>query len=219
MHRMNPDEFTYKPNGWIAWYINWTFKTNFFAVFMSFLVVFMFLIFLFGFALMTAGMGKGQCFIIGDGDFTDTDARLADGFALSWTTFTTVGYGAVYPATGNEYEKQIDCIWITLITTIESFVGLLYAGMCAAILFGKVGRIQSHAQVCFSDAICIEYGKEDIGSDKKMSGSSSSSRHMFPLGSFESTFRIGTVSNTSTDEDSFYDEHDDSSVKVSTKQR
>ena len=71
------------------------------------------------------------------------------------------GYGAVYPATGNEYEQQIDCIWITIITTTESFVGLLYAGMCAAILFGKVGRIQSHAQVRFSDAICIEYGKED----------------------------------------------------------
>ena len=116
---------------------------------------------------MWAGMGKGQCFIVGGGDFTDTNAGLADGFALSWTTFTTVGYGAVYPATGTEYERQIECIWITLITTIESFVGLLYAGMCAAILFGKVGRIQSHAQVRFSDALCLEYGVKEGKSDRK----------------------------------------------------
>lgn len=107
---------------------------------------------------MWAGMDKGQCFIVGDGDFTQTNAGLADGFALSWTTFTTVGYGAVYPATGTEHDKQMECVLITLITTIESFVGLLYAGMCAAILFGKVGRIQSHAQVRFSDALCLEYG-------------------------------------------------------------
>ena len=51
----------------------------------------MFLIFTFGVFLMFAGMGKGQCFIVGDGDFTITKAGLADGFALSWTTFTTVG--------------------------------------------------------------------------------------------------------------------------------
>ena len=161
MHRINPDDFTYEPNSWIKKYINWAFRTDFFSVFISFLAVFMFLIFTFGVFLMLAGMGKGQCFIVGDGDFTITTSGLADGFALSWTTFTTVGYGAVYPATGNEYGKQFDCIWITIITTTESFIGLLYAGMCAAILFGKIGRIQSHAQVRFSDAICIEYGKKE----------------------------------------------------------
>ena len=116
---------------------------------------------------MWAGMGKGQCFIVGDGDFTQTNAGLADGFALSWTTFTTVGYGAVYPATGTEYDQQMDCVLITLITTIESFVGLLYAGMCAAILFGKVGRIQSHAQVRFSDALCLEYGVREQNNASK----------------------------------------------------
>ncbi len=167
MNKINPDDFTYTPNSWIHSYITWTFKTNFFAVFMSFLTVFLIVIFIFGVFLMWAGMGKGQCFIIGGGDFTDTDAGLADGFALSWTTFTTVGYGAVYPATGTEYEKQMECIWITLITTIESFVGLLYAGMCAAILFGKVGRIQSHAKVRFSDALCLEYGVRDENGGRK----------------------------------------------------
>jgi hypothetical protein len=35
---------------------------------------------------------------------------------------------------------------------------VLYSGFCGAILFGKVLRIQSHAQVIFSDAIVIRYG-------------------------------------------------------------
>ena len=30
--------------------------------------------------------------------------------------------------------------------------------MCAAILFGKIQRVQSHAQIDFSDAVCITYG-------------------------------------------------------------
>jgi len=160
MNKIHPDDFLYRPNRCVVRYINWSFKSSFAAVFFSFLCVFMFLIFIFGVFIMFAGMCNGQCFIVGGGDFTDTTTGLADGFALSWTTFTTVGYGAVYPATGTEYHRQFECIWINLITTIESFVGLLYAGMCAAILFSKVGRIQSHAQVSFSDGLCIEYGKE-----------------------------------------------------------
>jgi len=35
---------------------------------------------------------------------------------------------------------------------------VLYSGFCGAILFGKVLRIQSHAQVIFSDPLVIRYG-------------------------------------------------------------
>ena len=41
---------------------------------------------------------------------------------------------------------------------MESLLGVLYSGFCGAILFGKVLRIQSHAQVIFSDPIVIRYG-------------------------------------------------------------
>jgi len=37
-------------------------------------------------------------------------------------------------------------------------MGVLYSGFCGAILFGKVLRIQSHAQVIFSDPIVVRYG-------------------------------------------------------------
>jgi len=44
---------------------------------------------------------------------------------------------------------------------------VLYSGFCGAILFGKVLRIQSHAQVLFSDPIVIRYGTgvENPGDD------------------------------------------------------
>lgn len=74
---------------------------------------------------------------------------------------STVGYGAVYTATGNDENfSQHSCALITILCTAESFIGLLYAGICTAIMFGKIGRIQSHAQVTFSDVMCVEYGKE-----------------------------------------------------------
>lgn len=37
-------------------------------------------------------------------------------------------------------------------------MGVLYSGFCGAILFGKVLRIQSQAQVIFSDPLLIRYG-------------------------------------------------------------
>lgn len=41
---------------------------------------------------------------------------------------------------------------------MEAFIGVLYSGFCGAVLFGKVLRIQSHAQVIFSDPLVIRYG-------------------------------------------------------------
>lgn len=41
---------------------------------------------------------------------------------------------------------------------IEAFVGVLFAGVLAAILVGKVARVQSVAQVRFSDPICVRFG-------------------------------------------------------------
>ena len=41
---------------------------------------------------------------------------------------------------------------------MESFVGILFASICGAILFAKVTRIASFAQVTFSDPIVIRYG-------------------------------------------------------------
>jgi len=41
----------------------------------------------------------------------------------------------------------------------EAFIGVLFAGMSTSILFSKVGRIQSDAQVFFSNALCVQMSK------------------------------------------------------------
>ena len=55
------------------------------------------------------------------------------------------------------------CTWVVTLCTTEAFFGLLFAGMCAAILFGKVNRVQSHANLIFSNAVCLQY--EEINFD------------------------------------------------------
>ena len=50
------------------------------------------------------------------------------------------------------------CTGITILVTLEAFVGVLYASFCAAVIFTKLGRIQSFAKVVFSDPLVIRYG-------------------------------------------------------------
>mmetsp|Transcript_34396 Transcript_34396/g.69450 ORF Transcript_34396/g.69450 Transcript_34396/m.69450 type:complete len:539 (-) Transcript_34396:3704-5320(-) len=155
----NVDENVYTPNAYFCRYINWTFRAGFIMVFVTFLMFFMVLTVTFGWFLQLAGNAEPGCIVVAGEPFgTNPDTTLADAYGLSWTTFTTVGYGALYTATGNDFDPQKKCWVVNALCTTESFVGLLYAGMCAAILFGKIGRVQSHAQVQFSDAICITYG-------------------------------------------------------------
>ena len=60
---------------------------------------------------------------------------------------------------------------MTILVNMEAFSGVLFGSMCGAILFAKVGRIQSFAQVTFSDPIVIRFGsgvsidKEDRDKD------------------------------------------------------
>lgn len=50
------------------------------------------------------------------------------------------------------------CTGVTVLVVLEAFVGMMYASFCSAILFIKVSRIQSVAQVAFSESIVIRYG-------------------------------------------------------------
>lgn len=71
--------------------------------------------------------------------------------------------------------QQPDCAVISMLCTLESFVGILFASFTGAVVFAKVGRIRSHAQVMFSDAIVIRYGSGVLAELKeKRNGSQSS---------------------------------------------
>lgn len=158
-NKIDVEDGSYNPHKIYTHYVNWTFNANFSVLFLSFLAIFMFSMFIFAVLLKLAGEAQPKCIAVGGEPFDTSNARLADAFALSWTTFTTVGYGMTYTATGVQEPNHGNCTWVVFLCTTESLIGLLYAGMCAAILFGRVSRVQSHAQVLFSNPICIEYGE------------------------------------------------------------
>jgi len=159
------------PNKCLGWSFHWMFRTSFIFLFAVMCIIFFGLIILFAGAIVGAGRLDEECVRIG-GDPLFT-SQFFDAFALSWTTFSTVGYGSTYPALSHENDSPSNCFFITFICSLESFLGVLYSGFCGAILFGKVLRIQSHAQVIFSDPIVVRYGSgmqehcdEDDGDDE-----------------------------------------------------
>jgi len=132
------------------------FRASFVFLFAVMCTIFFGLIILFAGFIIAAGHLDQECVRIGGQPFSTS--QFADAFALSWTTFSTVGYGSTYPALSHENESPTNCFFITFICSLESFLGVLYSGFCGAILFGKVLRIQSQAQVVFSDPIVVRYG-------------------------------------------------------------
>ncbi|KAI2504416.1 hypothetical protein MHU86_10005 [Fragilaria crotonensis] len=138
--------------------LHWMFRVNFFFLFALSCVVFFAFTLLFAGFIFLAGQLDPQCLRVVGQPFHPSSAGFADAFTLSWTTFSTVGYGNAYPALGHENDSPSNCTFITAICSLESLIGVLYSGFCGAILFGKVLRIQSRAQVVFSDPIVIRYG-------------------------------------------------------------
>ena len=86
--------------------------------------------------------------------------RECDGVCLAFNSvvFLTNVQLCVYdPATGMDYDtaKTEHCAGVVFLCTLEAFLGLIYAGMCAAILFGKVNRVQSHAHLSFGKRLLM----------------------------------------------------------------
>ena len=151
--------------GWLHRYLFWTFRSRFSLVFCTILFVFYAITLLFALFIWAVGNGPGNgiCVQIGDRDFGNTTVAdpFIDAFALSWTTFTTVGYGLVYPGTsttiGPDHLIKKECMGIMILTTMEAFIGILFSAIFGAIFFAKVARVSSFAQVSFSDAMIIKY--------------------------------------------------------------
>eukprot|EP00538_Stauroneis_constricta_P011300 CAMPEP_0119573038 /NCGR_PEP_ID=MMETSP1352-20130426/44925_1 /TAXON_ID=265584 /ORGANISM="Stauroneis constricta, Strain CCMP1120" /LENGTH=619 /DNA_ID=CAMNT_0007622725 /DNA_START=42 /DNA_END=1898 /DNA_ORIENTATION=+ len=166
------------PNQKLAIYLHWVFRVNFIFLFAVMCSIFFLLVTIFAGIIIAAGRMDNECVRIGGEEFGHTGAEMADAFGLSWTTFSTVGYGSSYPSLSHENKSPSNCLFITVICSLESFLGVLYSGFCGAILFGKVLRIQSHAQVMFSDPIVIRFGSgvilpdaaSDSGSDCEDNG-------------------------------------------------
>lgn len=60
-------------------------------------------------------------------------------------------------STGDDVDDIRKCTGITVLVTLEAFVGILFASMWGAIIFIRLSRIQSFAQVSFSEAIVSQF--------------------------------------------------------------
>ena len=167
-HENDTDNNVYNPGKILYRYIDWTFYAGFTSVFVTFLLIYFIFCVFFGLVLLLAGNAEPECIVAsGDNFGANPNSRFSDAFALSWTTFTTVGYGMTYTSTSTDFGdvKPSKCTMVVFLCTVEAFWGLLFAGMCAAILFGKVNRIQSHANIIFCNAVCLQYEEMDDDED------------------------------------------------------
>jgi len=157
----------------ISTYLSWSFRTSYFLLFASFSIFYFGLILVFSAVYFGISAYYPECVnsggqMIGDGE----GARMfGDCFHLSWTTFSTVGYGVIFPATGaSDFFVPTGCVAVGVIGSFEAFMGVLYAGSCGAILFGKVLRSQNNAQVFFSDPIVVRFGKKELSDSSYSNG-------------------------------------------------
>jgi len=146
-------------NNFISKYLSWSFRTSYFKLLGVFAIFYYVNILVFTLVYYVISVPYPMCI---NSNGSQMGVRMfGDCFHMSWTTFSTVGYGLIYPATGaSDFFVPTGCVGVGVLGSLESFMGVLYAGFCSAIVFGKVLRTQNHAQVYFSDPIVIRFGSE-----------------------------------------------------------
>jgi len=82
-------------------------------------------------------------------------AKFSTAFGLSWTTFTTVGYGHTYPSV----LEGTPCRFLDVLTLVEAFFGIIFVSFIGATFFAKVIRVQSQADVIFTDSMPVLYNQ------------------------------------------------------------
>ncbi|GMH75534.1 hypothetical protein TrRE_jg1521, partial [Triparma retinervis] len=98
--------------------------------------------------------GDGQ--VMPDGTTLSKEFPIyLDVLSLSWTTFTTVGYGNIYPSSIARAEQSGLCILINFIMMAEAFFGIIWASLSAGIIVTIISRNSRNASVRFSSVILI----------------------------------------------------------------
>ncbi|KAL7461187.1 hypothetical protein ACHAXS_001609 [Conticribra weissflogii] len=136
--------------------VMWTYGASFGKVMLFFLAFYVVNIFVWAgvIDLVDQTMSGGDCIHGDDAASLTATARYELAFELSWSTFTTVGYGAVSPPGG-----ETGCYAIRLVCAFVAFMGILFGSTTAAIMYSKLMRLIAQAHVTFSSTLCVQYGK------------------------------------------------------------
>ena len=129
--------------------LEWTFTTSFQMLMFMFVVTYTSWVIFFAYLIWLSTSVNPQC-------ISSNKHYWQDAFALSWTTFSTVGYGHVYPTLAEKGQAD-ECGFIISLTAIEAYVGILYVSCCGALLFSKILRVQAEAPVRYSSALVVDY--------------------------------------------------------------
>jgi hypothetical protein len=168
--------------------IRWCFSRNLKTLLL--LILFLFLLLNYGFAAILWGIARGAKSNYGvvcvGGSAQDEEGWFTfnDIVNLSWTTFTTVGYGNVFPVSQSRDMSSAAllfnysnsdvavgenlCVLLTVVLLIESFVGVMFTSFAAALFFGKIMSLQRHASVEFSTICVVRTSEEQIDVDDEL---------------------------------------------------
>lgn len=166
-------------------FIHWTLQTPPLLLLSTFIFMVAVLTFLFAFVIMGITKINPTCvtsnIFHGHNSF---QSKLNDAWQLSWSTFSTVGYGMISPATSSlfnddmeRFRKQHRCAFMGFMLSFECLLGILYISLASAIIFGRLTQFQNNAQVKFSSVLLVRYGEgaRNVFNQDSCSFSSSSS--------------------------------------------
>lgn len=141
-------------------YLIWSLRSNFLFVLLSEACAFWVVICIFSICIYVGALYQPECLRFpSNTNFEENGAYFIDAFTLSWTTFSTVGYGVVYPQVRREvHQTSFNCAFMTTLTALEAFVGVLFASFCGAVIVGKMTRAKCTASVSFSQRMIIRFG-------------------------------------------------------------
>ncbi len=141
---------------------SWVYAASFWMVQLFFMALYLLLVWTFVGLLLVADRyfttEEYSMKCIANDDILDEDLNYRHivefAFALSWTTFTTVGYGRISPP-----GDHAGCYGVRFICSIEAIMGMGFVSMCSGIFYAKLLRFIGSAPVTFSSTLCVQYGK------------------------------------------------------------
>jgi len=136
-------------------FVIWIYQASFFTIFAMFFVAYFALVFAFaGILVAMESRTGGRCGLYAYDVWSNSHSYYELAFELSWTTFTTVGYGLISPS-----GDDANCYHIRFACALFAFMGLLFNSLSAAISFSKLERVLTRASVTFSSSMCLQFGR------------------------------------------------------------
>jgi hypothetical protein len=135
-------------------FVIWVNQSSFFTALVFFLSTYYAMVCIFAGILLHMEIKTGGKCVDLDEVFTTEKGLYELAFELSWTTFTTVGYGRVSPSA-----YEYGCYSMRLLCASFAFLGLLFNSLSAAIFFSKLESFLTRSSVTFSSSVCLQHGR------------------------------------------------------------